>query len=198
MRSSLKNVLAVGSVGAVLALAAMPAAFAQPENPRPRVPGQAPRVPAQPGGPGEGQQPGRGPGEGGRQQMTVGAAMRQMNRALNMYEEATAEGKSEEALLAVYALERAAASAKLAPAPQEATEDQIHSYRETQLELMKMLVELEEAQFTGEAEAAAELIEGIKELRDDAHEAFGVTEDEEGEEPAQPPQPRGPRPRNGG
>ncbi|MCC6284361.1 MAG: hypothetical protein IT439_03520 [Phycisphaerales bacterium] len=204
MRSSLKNVLAVGSVGAVLALAAMPSALAQPENPRPRLPGQAPRVPAQPG---EGQQPGfpgqpgRGPGEGGQRQMTVGGAMRQMNRALSMYEDAVAEGEEEQALLSVYAFERACASAKLSPAPKEATEDQIHAFREALLGIMKYAVELEEAQFTGDAEKAAELVDEIKELRDKTHDAFGVEEDEEDGAPAEPAQPGGPglpRPGRGG
>lgn len=204
MRSSLKSVIGVGSVGAILALVAMPAALAQPENPRPRLPGQAPRVPAQPG---EGQQPGgpgRGPGEGGQRQPTVDGAMRQMNRALTMYEESAAEGKDEEALLAVYSLERACASAKLVPAPEDVTKEQVHAYREALLEVMKLAVELEEAQFTGDAEKAAELLAEIKELRDETHKAFGVEEHEEGEEPAQPQQPQqpgrpgGPRPGRGG
>jgi hypothetical protein len=158
MRTGLVCLISIGSLA--VAAAALAQAGSQP-------PADAPRPARQPVTRGQGPQ-------------NVEQAMRGMNRAARELKDQIGDASKKDANLAlIWAMERGAVQAKsLEPEhlPAGDKAQLVNDFRKGQIELLKLMLTMEGQVMDGKTEDAAKTFAAIVELRDKAHEKFGVKE----------------------
>ncbi|MBL8877720.1 MAG: hypothetical protein JNG88_01270 [Phycisphaerales bacterium] len=133
----------------------------------------------------------RGDGPPGRRPdgpPNVERSMKGMNRALQtLHEQIKDAAKLQENLQLVSDAQRNCIAAKGAPVPEdvlksakdEAARKQMSTrYRRDLIAVLKKLVEVEENLLDGKNDAAAAALDAVVKLRDDAHEAMGVKDED--------------------
>ncbi|MBX3363547.1 MAG: hypothetical protein KF866_02170 [Phycisphaeraceae bacterium] len=179
MRPTLKRSIAAASLVAVLGIGAvLPAASAQPEQPR--RPGDTPRQPVRPGdAPRQPVRPGdapRQPGDRGEAMMSVQAAQRQLDRAVDMLGESLKDAsRKDESLAAVAGVQRASAMARVA-ASRDIAPDKLDRFRREYIELSRHALDLELAMLDGKADQVKAGYDKVARLRDDLMERYGEGE----------------------
>lgn len=159
------------------------------------LPASARQAPPAPGGPEAGPPPaspdgrtGRGPrgARGGGESLGVEAAMKLMDRSLDRLETLVDDpSKSGEALTALGEVQRGCLASKNQPAPREilerAGDDAARTalsaeYRRDLLDIMRALLDTEDAILAGDPKRAKDSLTKVSELRKKGHERFGVRE----------------------
>lgn len=133
----------------------------------------------------------RGDGPPGRRPdgpPSVERAMKGMNRALKtLHSQIKDESKLQENLQLISDAQRACVGAKGQPAPDDilekakdeaAKKELSKTYRRDLIRALKKLVEIEEGLLDGKSDAAAAALEEVIKLRDEAHKAMGVKDDD--------------------
>lgn len=118
--------------------------------------------------------------------MSVGAAMKTMDRSLDRLKALAGDpSSSDEALAALGEIERGCLAAKNQPAPREvlerATDDAGRAalaaeYRRDLIEIMRTLLEAEEAILARDARRVGASLTRVSELQETSHDRFGVKE----------------------
>ena len=175
-----RSIASLAFVTVTLALAALPAAARQAAPP-PTGPAAGPPPQAPEARPGRGQRNARG-GES----MSIGAAMKTMDRSLDRLRTLVGDpSKTDEALALLGEIERGCLAAKNQPAPREvlerATDDAARAalaaeYRKDLIETMRILLEAEEALLARDVKKAGDSLTRVSELQNASHERFGVKE----------------------
>lgn len=160
--------------------------------------GQQPGQPGQPGQRGPGGPGGRGPG----QQVSVGGAMKAMNRAAKSLQgQITDAAKKDENLRFLDEMERACAMAKGQPIPADVLEGAKTDEEKTKWSLafrtklmasMRLMLDMEQDVLDGKGADARAKLEKLDALRDESHQLMGVKDDDEQKDGAAP-QPQPPR-----
>jgi len=160
----------------------------QPASTQPAPQDQPQRGPRE-GGPGRERQgpPGGGREGGARAAISVEASMKIMGRALRtLKSQAGDAAKREENLRLVNDMQRGCVTAKGSPVPEDLLKKAAtdadkakvkETYRKGLHDLLRKLVDLEEAIADGKGSAATGLVEEVIKMRDKLHEDLGVKED---------------------
>jgi len=171
----------IALVTTTIALAALPATARQaappPAGPEAGPPPQSPEGRAV-----RGQRNPRGGGDS----MSVGAAMKTMDRSLDRLKTLAGDpARTDEALAALGEIERGCLAAKNQPAPREVLERTTDDagraalaaeYRRDLIEIMRVLLEAEEAILARDARRVDALLTRVSELQETSHDRFGVKE----------------------
>lgn len=159
-----------------------------PAQTQPAPQGQPPRGPRGEGGQGRERQGPPGGREGGpRTAISVEASMKVMGRALRTLKAQAGDAtKREENLRLVNEMQRGCVTAKGSPVPEPLLKDAVsdpdkakikETFRKGLLDLLRKLVDLEEAIADEKGDAAKGLVEEVIKMRDKLHETMGVKED---------------------
>lgn len=180
-RRSIPSLAGLAMLAAALVIPVLPASARQ-TPPSPGGPDAGPPPTSPEGRPGRGQ---RGP-RGGGETMGVEAAMKTMDRGLDRLETLVGDpAKGGEALAALGDVQRGCLAAKNQPAPREilerAGDDAARAavaaeYRKDLLDIMRALLDAEDAIMAKDATRAKESLTKVSDLRKKGHERFGVKE----------------------
>jgi soluble cytochrome b562 len=184
--------LACGLIAGLTAVVGLAVGVDDPPAPAPAATQPAPQEPAQRGPRGEGGQGRERPGqpggrEGARAVVSVEASMKIMGRALRtLKSQAGDAAKRDENLRLVNDMQRGCVTAKGSPVPEDllkkaATEPDKtkikETYRKGLVDLLRKLIDLEDAIADGKGDAAKGIVEEVIKMRDKLHEDMGVKED---------------------
>ena len=177
--------------GAAILMAGSAVVIAQPAGEPKPAPTQPEGAPPQ-GQPGQRRGPGGpgGPGGGAREFTNVESAMKGLRQGMRMLRDTAGDpARKEEALQAVALMEKACLAAKTFKPEEMKPGTSIDDYRKSQIELMGMLLQLETAVIDGKSDQAKEIAQKLGKFRDEAHEKFGVKEEDRRGPGGPPPQP---------